>query len=359
MEEQVLQDREENVTQVEYFQPKFWHRVMANFVDIFLFVIVFLGLFVGTRAVVQATPSYKANLNEMYNLRLESGLYTKVYSSTGSTVDIVKYLEEQEPVYGDQFDIEIDENGNPTEYLFGRNGKCVFAIKTFINFCKEECSEERYNDIVTYYSQGRLDATYDGVHLFVEQEGKVVANESFSSTATNLKYYFSSFYKPFIEKKCLPFLSTNVSRYRQLVKNDYVSLLAIELPIAYTLAAILVYFVPPMFFRRGRMTLGKALYHVGLVDKRLLSPSIPRFLSRFAIFFFGELVLSLASFGIPYIISFSLMAFSKNRQGFPDYMLGLIEVDTSRSNIYLNYVEASLKNELHGKAVDFRPKKPL
>ena len=142
-----------------------------------------------------------------------------------------------------------------------------------------------------------------------------------------------------------------------LTKFNY--LVFIELPISYTLAAFLVYFVPPLFFRRGRKTLGKALYHIGLIDTRVLSPSLGRFTIRFLIFFFGELVLSLFSFGIPYIISFSIMAFSKDKQGFPDYMLHLYEIDTSQANIYMDYVEAQLKNELHGDAIDFKMEKPL
>ena len=107
------------------------------------------------------------------------------------------------------------------------------------------------------------------------------------------------------------------------------------------------------------MTLGKALYHIGLIDDRMLSPSFGRFTARFAIFFFGELILSLFSFGIPYIVSFTMMAFSKRKQGFPDYMLHLYEIDTTKANIYMDYVEAELKNELHGEAIDFRMKKPL
>ena len=117
--------------------------------------------------------------------------------------------------------------------------------------------------------------------------------------------------------------------------------------------------MPPLFFKRGRKTLGKALYHIGLVDDRVLSPTFWRFSARFLIFLFAELLLSLFTLGIPYIISFSLMAFSKKRQGFPDYMLHLYEIDTSKANIYMDYVEAELKNELHGDAIDFRMEKPI
>ena len=54
-----------------------------------------------------------------------------------------------------------------------------------------------------------------------------------------------------------------------------------------------------------------------------------------------------------------MMAFSKNRQGFPDYILKLQEIDTSKNNIYMNYTDAQLKNGVHGKAIDFEMIKPL
>ena len=48
------------------------------------------------------------------------------------------------------------------------------------------------------------------------------------------------------------------------------------------------------------------------------------------------------------------MVFSKEKQGFPDYMLSLIEVDMSRTKIYLSYSEADLdKVNSHREPVDF------
>ena len=56
---QVREHENNEVLRVEYTKPKFWHRCMANFVDFFIMLLTFLGLFIGTRAIVQATPSYK------------------------------------------------------------------------------------------------------------------------------------------------------------------------------------------------------------------------------------------------------------------------------------------------------------
>jgi len=355
---QVKKEKKVEETKVSYSRPKFWHRCLANLVDFFIFAITTLLLFMATRAIVQSTDSYKALLTKLDQIQLNSGLYRRAVSEDSPTknIDIIYYIDTyiKDGPWGSEFDTDVDDS---PKY---NNGLCIKSIKTFINYCQENCSSERYNDLLVYYDEARLNPTYNDVHYFIKDDhGEVVVNTALSGDPTNLKLYYTNIYKPFIEDKCIPFLDANVPAYREISRTDFNLLVFLELPVAYTLAAILVYFVPPLFFRRGRMTLGKALYHIGLIDTRLLAPTFPRFLARFAIFFFGELILSLASFGIPYIISFSMMAFSKKKQGFPDYMLRLLEVDTSKADIYLDYVEAATKNQLHGKPIDFEMEKPL
>jgi hypothetical protein len=118
---------------------------------------------------------------------------------------------------------------------------------------------------------------------------------------------------------------------------------------------LIVYLVPLFIFRRGRMTFGKAMYGVGLVDSNCLSPSIGRTLARFSIFYFTILILSVFTFGLPIILSFSLMAFSKNKQGFADYMLRINEVDAKRTKIYFSFQEVELeKTSPYKKPIDFK-----
>ena len=347
------------VLTVEYTRPKFWHRVMANFVDFFIFVVTALGLFIGARAIVQSTSAYKTSINRLYEIQLATGLYEKDLSEN-KTIDIISYLNKYVQVYGSEFDGHGETEDDPPT---GRNGFAVRAINTFIAYTNKEeiCSKERHDELVNYYDQMRLDAvTKEGIHYFIrDEESKIIPNPTLADYATNLSLYYTYVYTPIIQQRCLPFLTTNIQEYRSLYRVDYNCLLFIEFPAAYVLAAFMTYFMPALFFRRGRMTLGKALYHIGLLDTRVLSPTLARFTARFMIFLFGELILSLFSFGIPYIISFSMMAFSKNKQGFPDYMLRLQEIDTSKANIYMDYVEAELKNELHGEAIDFKMEKPL
>lgn len=340
------------VVNINYSQPKFWHRCMANFVDFFLMILMFIILFIATRAIVLATPHYKGVENRIAEMQIASGLYFKDTLNDDKVVDVVYYLDKYEGTYGDSFEVKE----NPT----GKIGKIVCAIDKFEKFSKENAPKERYDELVKYYDSIRLDTVNkEGIHYFAKDGDNIVPNETLSSNAEKRKDFYKDVYVKFVEKRCLPFLTSNVTEYRELYRVEFNYLVFLELPVAYALAGIIVYFIPPLFFRRGRKTLGKALYHVGLIDDRMLSPTFARFTARFAIFFFGELILSLFTIGIPYIISFSLMAFSKRRQGFPDYMLHLYEIDTSRANIYMDYVEAELKNELHGEAIDFKMKNPL
>lgn len=355
------------VVSVNYSQPKFWHRVMANFVDFFLMLVTFVLLFIGARSIVLTTPKYKQAEQTIYDTQLNSGLYMPDATGVNKTVDIVYYIDNHMQVYGSDFaGTAADTNGNgvidDNELPTGKIGRIVYAINKFMDYCNDPnvTSNERYQDLVVYYESARLDTlTSDGIHYFVKDGDNIIPNETLSSDPEKRKLYYDNVYVPLVEKKFLPFITSNIPAYRDAYRVEFNFLVFLELPVSYALAGFLVYFVPPLFFKRGRKTLGKALYHIGLLDSRVLSPTFARFTARFAIFFFGELILSLFTFGIPYIISFSIMAFSKDKQGFPDYMLHLYEIDTSKASIYLDYVEAQLKNELHGEAVDFKMERPL
>lgn len=345
------------IVKIEYTQPKFWHRVVANFVDIFIFVLLLICMFFASRGVVQSTSSYKSMTTKMNSMQVESGLY--IYSEPNKrNFDVIYFYENinKVSIYGTEFEGKSADGGEPT----GLIGLMVKSINTFFDYAKENSAQEYYDKMVTYYDNLRLDSKLEGQSYFItDSSGKIVPNTAVSDVASNRKYYYQNIYKPMIEKYCIGYFQANIPEYAAMLRTDFYYFVFAEFLVAYILAAVLTYYIPALFFKRGRMTLGKALYHIGLVDTRILSPTLKRFTLRFIIFFFMEMLLSLASFGIPFIISFSMMAFSKRRQGFPDYILRLQEIDTSKNNIYMDYVEATLKNELHGEAVDFKMRKPL
>ena len=324
--------------EIHYTYPKFHRRVFANLLDFLCFALCFALLFLGVRAITTVMPGYVETDNELLAIRKDSGLY---HVEGKDSTDIVSYLDEDSNGYTGYAKMSLAEN----------------AINTFIAYVGNESGDEARNTVQKDYDEWRLDAslTFEGVSYFIkDDEGSIVRNKD-ACKADN-ETYFKNVYGKYIDDRCQGYLLTLVPRYLEVTRFESNILLFVEIPVAYLIAGVLVYLVPPLFFKNGRMTLGKFAYQIGLCDSRLLSCTWKRYLARWAIFFFGELFLSLFTFGIPCLVSFSLMAFSKKKQGFPDYMLGLFEVDLSHDKLYRSYEEISVDGiDGDKKPVDFKP----
>ena len=198
------------VVSINYTQPKFWHRVMANFIDFFLLLVMFLVLFIATRSIVSVVPSYKATEQKIHDIQLASGLYVKDPNDLNKNVDVVYYLDRYVSLYGSEFDGEGEDGAEPS----GKIGKIVKAINLMIDYCSDEAitPKERYEELVNYYNTMRLEAiTDDGVHYFVQDGDKIVPNETLASVAEKRQLYYKNVYVPIIEKRCMPFLTTKVT----------------------------------------------------------------------------------------------------------------------------------------------------
>ena len=334
-----------NGTNVLYYPPKFTHRVFANLLDILIFVFVFFSCFLGVREIIRANPTYQNRSNELTQIKVDTGIYA--YDDDNVLRDIISVLN--------------NDKGQSAKSRAVRSRK---AIETFIDYVKDNSTNDMYVEIVNDYRSYRLadSMKHNDVPLFVVDENDdVVENpaliESVESVSSQVYVaYYEKAYQPYIDNRVQAYLVTAIPKYNEIIRYQTNLLLWVNIFAVYCFTGLLVYLVPPLIFRRGRMTLGKFLYGIGLVDSRCLCPSIPRFLARFAIFYFAILVLSLVTFGIPMIISVSLMIFSKNKQGFPDYMLGLREIDAKRTKIYFSFKEVELEQlNINKKPVDFKP----
>ena len=323
--------------EVKYTRPKFVHRVLANLIDFIIFAVVFVGVFVLTRYIVSQTPHFSATFNSVNKMRIESGMYYK--KDNGEIVDVVSYMNSNSTMT------------NEAKVKFSEN-----RINEFFTFEQTNLSETKYNKIVDEYRIKRLEKTYteglDTKHLFVVDESdEVIKNPELF--VEGYKWVYRDFYLNYIDKYFQGYF-TSTPVYYDAVKILSNYLLWLEIPVSYVLSIILVYYVPTLCFRRGRRTLGKALYRIGSIDQRFLSPSFWRNTAKWALFLL-EMILGIASVGVIFIISFSMMVFSKNRQAFPDYMTGLQEVDISQNKIYYTYEEIELNDiERHKKPTDFR-----
>lgn len=335
MQENGINEIQENTfgtIEIKYSRPKFAHRVLANFIDFIIFAFVFVGAFLVTRTIVRNSPHYSATFNEINTMRLDSGLY--VEDKRGVIVDLVSYMK--------------------SDTSFNYNAICIRSeknINQFFTYEKDYLEADRYSEMITGFDTIRMEkVTETGEHYFEKNDEGIIVKSSLYETK---KWLFAEFYEDYINSKLHGYFSTT-PHYYDLTKiiNNY--LIFLQLPVSLVSATILVYFVPTLFFRHGRQTLGKALYRIGTVDSRYLSPTFWRNLAKWSIYLV-EMIAGVVSLGIIFIMSFTMMAFSKKRQGFPDFMLNLQEVDTSKNNIYMSLVEAQMQNvNPHKKAPDFR-----
>lgn len=339
---------------VEYELPKFYHRVLANLIDIIIFALMFFILFIPTNMIVTNLPAYAAADATMTEYRQDSGLFK--YSTERKVYELI---------------VTWYINNDDVEYPVRVIG-CEKAIFDFQEYVKAQLGDgTEYQTVIEDYDNSRLSDSvmYEGFYLFSINEidtndddildsTEIVRNPEAVAAGADSEVYFNKFYRTYILQNCNGYLITLFPDYYDSIKTESNFLFFCEVPIAFFLSGLVSFFVPSLIFRRGRMSFGKALYHIGLVDYRVLSPSFWRFLARFSIFFFGELVLSFFTFGIPFIISFSMMAFSKRKQGFPDYVLGLTEVDGTKAKIYFTKYEAAMDQiKERKKPVDFKMKR--
>lgn len=338
---------------VVYSRPSLFRRVMASLIDILLLALLTFSFLLGARAIVDKTPNHKMNLETATHMRIESGLYK---NHLDKEITIRTYIENYAEANTDNRKMTLAR-----AYIEGKHDE-KDNINGFLSFSRSEeyGSEELYQAIKKQYDDYRLNTKYTflGNPYFIRGEvseehpmGEIIVNPS--CTASNEKYY--EVYISFLEGYCNNVLLSAFPKYIEAIRNLAITLFVIELPICFLVSGILVYLVPTLIFKRGHKTIGKLAYKIGVVDKNCLNISNKTNIFRFLIFYFSILVLSIFTFAIPVFISFTMMAFSKNKQSFPDYMLGLQEVDTSGYKIYYSMEEAKIDQfDLSKKPVDFK-----
>ena len=134
--------------------------------------------------------------------------------------------------------------------------------------------------------------------------------------------------------------------YMNINRNITLIFVFVELLIPILVSIIIYEFLIPVFDTHGKRTLGKRIFKIGIVDSRGLSPTFARFLCRFLLFLFAEVLLSVVALLIPIILSFTMVTFGKAGQAFHDYITGTYVVDISQDFICKNEKEYHDKHNL-------------
>lgn len=325
---------------IQYQRPLFYKRVLANVVDALLCAFLGLIIFLSSMSIIKSTSAYKSAENRITNTQKNSGLYVL---ENYRYYDIVSYYK-----------------NDKTITALKHKELLSTAIGDFISYLDSSGLNESAQKVQKHYDEYRLGEkmVYEGVACFIKDStGKIVEN---TECSLSYKDYAEKIYAVYIDNYATGYLITEVPNMYKDTRFVSNIIFLISIPVAIVLACALTYLVPPLIFKRGRKTIGKLIYKIGLVDSKCLNVSTGRFLIRYCIFFLAEIVLSVFSFCVPLLISFSMMCFSKNKQGFPDYMLGINEVETGDNKTYYSMDECAVDMALkQNKAPDFKMEERL
>lgn len=108
---------------------------------------------------------------------------------------------------------------------------------------------------------------------------------------------------------------------------------------ALTISYALTYLIIPLFIKNGE-TIGKKLLAIGIVSaKDGFAIKKSQILIRFLVIFFIEVLASIMLFGIPMILSFTMLIFNKNGLAVHDYLSATICVDKKQTLIFKDFDE--------------------
>ena len=304
----------ENNTVLEYSKARIYQRVFSFFIDLFLAVL--LGMIINSLCglVTSVVPKYQEVLQERIVLQDQSGLFDEnqklwTLSLEGSDMTIQEKKE--------LLSTRLDE--------FYHND-VFFEDDTFYQSYQKRKSE-------AVNEKGEL--------LF-----KLISDSYVEKDFSDDVYY--SFYQKEFENYASAALSHNV-RFADL-SNLIVRISVIEIVLSMSVGFALSFVIMPLILKRGRKTIGMYLFKISLVGGDALNVRGKILLFRNVLLLLIGYWLTIFTFGIPWLVSLTMMTFSKTGQDFFDYMSGTYVVSTKDKDIYLDYAEYLARTEESKKA---------
>ena len=304
----------ENNTVLEYSKARIYQRVFSFFIDLFLSVL--LGMIINSLCglVTSVVPKYQEVLQERIELQDQSGLFDEnqklwTLSLEGSDMTIQEKKE--------LLSTRLDE--------FYHND-VFFEDDTFYQS----------------YQKRKSEAVNEKGELLFELISGSYVEKDFSDDV----YY--SFYQKEFENYASAALSHNV-RFADL-SNLIVRISVIEIVLSMSVGFALSFVIMPLILKRGRKTIGMYLFKISLVGGDALNVRGKTLLFRNVLLLLIGYWLTIFTFGIPWLVSLTMMTFSKTGQDFFDYMSGTYVVSTKDKDIYLDYAEYLARTEESKKA---------
>ncbi len=324
---------ESNKIEVSYYRPTLTRRLFSRIVDGFLVCLLSLICFVSINSIYSSIPKYNEVRNNLDEIRLNSSLYTKKTDDTIINVSTFIYQDKKM------------SDSKKEEYL-------LLHLDNFFNYLKNY-NEKSYLKAKNSYDEFRLKDSlkYNNYPLFIkDDQNNIIKNTAYSIPISS---YIESCYTVFIDTYGNGFLSSEIKEYYEGTRYIQVLTFYINIPVSVFISSLIVFFIPPFIFKKGRKTIGMLIYNIGFVNSSLYNLTIKQYLLKFVTFYFLEFILSIFTFGIPLFISLTMMLVTKKKQNFNEYILNIQEVSTKDSSIYNDKTEIIVETNDSSNNVDF------
>lgn len=298
---------------LDYKGIKIYKRILANLIDFFIKLILSLVFILISSLIYKSLDLYINLENTISNIEIESKLFIK---ENDINIEITSYTLNLDISYEEKYNY-LKEN---IDYFF-------IDLNAYLDI-EEEGKKE-------------LDALKINSGYFELIDNELIEKEE----VTYLTLY--SFYKDKVYLEAKNNLYNNESYSLSVSKNFLISVLIYVF--SYLLSVIIINFIFPLIFKRGRLTIGRKIFKIGLVNNKGLSLSLNEFIRYFLFYFIFEDILSLFTFLLPKLLSYLMIIFSRFNQGFTEYVLNFYLVSYENKKIYLNKEEYYFLNNIDKK----------
>jgi len=307
---------ERTVLKVEYSKAKLYRRFFAFFIDVFLLAFL-TGITYGLANMgITRIPAYEETISQRTKLQLDSGLYN---SDQQTVVDYVSTAEEFTTV-----ELKKDYLARKLQGFYENAAFCTVKDK------------EGYDD-------RRINAKDAGIVFFEVVEGEI--------RERNINpQYFYDFYVKEVENHALLLLSQN-SQYFQTTQVIFLTSFISIVTLLILNYGFLNVIVPVCIFRQGRKTFGRAVFRIGIVDRKALSPTRGKYILRAILEFLFFIVLDFVAFLLPLGVSATMLLLSEHSQNLTDYIFGHYMVDTTVDDVYEDPYHFQEKKNLNKKSL--------
>ena len=314
---------------IEYARPLTSRRISAALIDFLIMALLAVIFYIISNSIAQVTPTYVNSNQIVDSVRRDSGLYVHsdgIYGESSSYEYVNQYFSDNPDEYAGSIMYHYLNNVIDGD-LYPIHGHVGFA--QYMGRYNIEYKEE----ILNLFDEYRLNATLNNAPVF-DSNFNIINGNSQKEVALNVLC-------PFIEEKLISYLSYIPNYYESLTFITR-NIIYIQIPIPIILSNLIVFYLIPLCFRRDKKSIGRLLFKIGLVDKNYLYVNFKVFTLRFLIFLFVEIILSIFTFLLPLILSFTMMLVTKNKQCLHDYILNIQEIDETLDKVYYSLDEAYL-----------------